>query len=196
MRNYTADDITQMFKQYEQQVQYVIVAHTRHRPYTVCRNEGQLKTVNAEKWLSAKLYQTSKDIRYALNCFNRLLYPNATNKCRRNPLQFRPLTFVTIEGARATTDRQQTIHANIAIGNLPTVLEQADIETLFRHAWHDKARQGNDIQVIKYYEAQEGEGWSGYSVKEAQQQPSRAWDENSIWDVTNCWLPHHAINTD
>lgn len=196
MRNYTADDITQMFKQYEQQVQYVIVAHTHHRPYTVCRNEGQLKTVNLEKWLSAKLEQTSKDIRYALNCFNRLLYPNSTNKCRRNPLQFRPLSFVTIEGARATTDRQQTIHANIAIGNLPAVLEQSDIETLFRHAWHAQARQGKDIQVINYYQAQKGEGWLGYSVKEAQQQPSRTWNDDSIWDVTNCWIPHRAFNAD
>ena len=196
MRDYTADDIKQMFNQYEQHIQYVIVAHTNHRPYTVCRNEEALRTVNAEKWTGAKLTQTSKDTRYALNCFNRLLYPNATNNTRRNPLLYRPFTFVTIEGARATTDKQQTIHVNIAIGNLPAALNKDDIETLFRHTWHEKAKQANDIKVIDYYEARKGDGWLGYSLKEAQQQPSRAWDESSIWDVTNCWIPHHAINTD
>ena len=196
MKNYTAEDISKMFKQYEQHVQYVIVAHTKHRPYTVCTNQGQLKTVNTEKWLSRKLEQTSKDLRYALNCFNRLLFPNATNLCRRNQLQYRPLTFVTIEGARATTDRQQTIHVNISIGNLPAALEQADIETLFRHAWQDKAQQGSDIKVSDYYKAKEGNGWLGYSVKEAQQQPSRTWNDDSIWDVTNCWIPHRAFNAD
>ena len=196
MRNYTADDIAAMFKQYEQHVQYVIVAHTHHRPYTVCRNEGGLKSVNADRWLAHKLEQTSKDTRYALNCMNSLLYPNAINKVKRKPFQFRPLTFVTIEGAKQTLDRQQTIHVNIALGNLPTVLDRQDIETLFRHAWHDKAKQSDDIEVIDYYQAKQGKGWLGYSLKEAEHQPSRVWNENSIWDVENCWIPHNAINVD
>ena len=196
MENYTANDIRNMFQQYQQHFQYVIVAHTKHRPYVATCNDSRYATKNTDKWLENKLEQTSKDLRYALNCFNRLLYPNATNKCRRNPHKYRPLTMVTIEGARATTDRQQTIHVNIALGNLPTVLNKEDIKTLFRHAWHEQAQQGNDIQVEHFYKAQEKEGWLGYSLKEAQQQPSRAWNENSIWDVTNCWIPHSAVNTD
>ena len=196
MRNYTADDIAESFKHYKQHIQYVIVAHTYHRPYTVCRNEGRLRTVNTEMWLARKHEQTSKDTRYALNCFNSLLYPNATNKCRRKPLLYRPLTFVTVEGARATTDRQQTIHINIAIGNLPKVLDKADVATLFRHAWHGKAQQSDDIEVLDYYEAHKGKGWLGYSLKEVQQQPSRVMNECSVWDVENCWIPHDAINAD
>ena len=196
MRNYTADDIAAMFKQYEQHVQYVVVAHTYHRPYTVCCNEGQLKRMNADKWLTNKMQQTRKDIRYALNCFNSLLYPNATNAVKRKPMLYRPLTFVTIEGAKQTLDRQQTIHVNIALGNLPSALQRQDIETLFRHVWHDKAKQSDDIKVVDYYEAKQGKGWIGYSLKEAQIQPSRAWNSDSIWDVENCWIPHSAINVD
>jgi len=196
MRNYTADDIEQMFMQYEQHYQFVIVAHTHHRPYSVCRNSGYLKNTDANTWLQAKQTQTSSDLRYALNCFNRLLYPNATNACKRKPLLYRPLTFVTIEGARQTTDRQQTIHVNIAIGNLPTVLNRSDVETLFRHAWHEKAKQGNDIEVLDYYKAKNKKGWESYSVKEARKDPSRAWNDNSIFDVDNCWIPHNAIDVD
>lgn len=192
MRNYTADDIAAMFKQYEQHVQYVIVAHTHHRPYAACRH----KSTNVDTWLMHKQEQTSKDLRYALNCFNSLLYPNATNAARRKPMLYRPLSFVTIEGAKQTLDRQQTIHVNIAIGNIPIILNRQDIETLFRHVWQDKARQGNDIEVIDYYKAEQGRGWAGYSLKEAKHQPSRAWNENSIWDVENCWIPHNAINVD
>ena len=143
-----------------------------------------------------KQEQTSRDLRYALNCFNSLLYPNATNAARRKPLQFRPFTFVTIEGAKQTLDRQQTIHVNIALGNLPTILDKQDVETLFRHVWHNKAKQSDDIEVIDYYEAKQGKGWMSYSVKEAKHQPSRVWNENSIWDVENCWIPHCAINVD
>ena len=129
---------------------------------------------------------------YALNCFNKMLYPSATNKPVRHPHMYRPLTLVTTEGARWTADRAQTIHVNIALGNLPHVLTTEEIETLFRHTWHDMAKQGTDIKVIEHH----GSNWVGYSLKEAQQQPSRAWDTNSNWDVGNCWIPTAALNTD
>lgn len=185
-----------MFEQFQQHIQYVIVAHTYHRPYVACIDINKYKNINSEKWLQSKLNQTSKDLRHALNCFNQRLYPNASNKCKRNPLKYRPLTFVTIEGAKATIDRQQTIHVNIAIGNLPTALNADEVESLFRHVWHEKAQQSKDVKAIEYFKAKRGKGWLGYSVKEAQQQPCRTWTENSIWDVTNCWIPHNAFNAD
>ena len=136
--------------------------------------------------------ETRKDTRFALNCFYKLLYPSSTNKVIRQPYFYRPLTFVTIEGASETLDSAQTIHVNIAMGNLPKVLNTEDIESLFRHAWHEKAKQQDDIKVMAYNK----EDWVGYSLKEAQQQPSRAWSENSIWDVGNCWIPHSALKAD
>jgi hypothetical protein len=127
-----------------------------------------------------------------LNCFEKLLFPNATNKTRRQPELFKPLYFTTIEGAKETTDREQTIHVNIAIGNLPEALTTDDIETLFRHVWHEKAKQQDNIKVLEF----DNRDWVGYALKEAQQQPSRAWAENSIWDVSNCWIPHNALKAD
>ena len=192
MRNYTAHDIKDMFDIYKQHVSHVIVAHTYHRPYVANTNVGRFKHVRADSYLKQKLVETSKDTRYALNCFNKLLYPNATNKVVRMPDLYKPLAFVTIEGATETTDRAQTIHVNIALGNLPKALTTEEIETLFRHVWHEKAKQKDDVKVMAYDERD----WVGYTLKEAQQQPRRTWDTDSIWDVGNCWLPHSALKAD
>jgi hypothetical protein len=196
MRNYQAHDIEGMFNKYEQHVSHVIVAHTHHRPYVANTDKGRFKHVKIEQYLQSKIEQTSKDTRYALNCFYKLLYPNSTNKPVRMPELYKPLTFVTIEGAKETTDRAQTIHINIALGNIPKALTTEDIDTLFRHVWHDKAQQKDDIKVIDYFRHKEEARWVGYMLKEAQQQPSRAWNDNSIWDVSNCWIPHAAFNAD
>ena len=182
MRNYNAHDIEAMYRPYQRHITHVIVAHTQLRPYTA----------RSDKQLESMLLETRKACTYAQNCFSKLLYPSATNKPSRRPDLYRPLTLVTTEGARWTTDRAQTIHVNIALGNLPQVLTTEDIETLFRHTWHDKAKQGTDIKVYEHH----GNNWVGYGLKEAQQQPSRAWDTNSIWDVGNCWIPTAALSAD
>jgi hypothetical protein len=191
-RDYTAQDIEAWFEGYKRHITHVVVAHTHHRPYIASTNTGRFKHVNPASYLSAKLAETSRSTRYALNCLNRLLYPSHTNRARQNPDRFKPFSFVTIEGAKETTDKAQTIHLNIALGNLPKVLTTEDIETLFRHVWHEKAKQKDDVKVLDY----DGGNWVGYTLKEAQQQPSRAWDTDSIWDVSNCWIPHSALNED
>jgi hypothetical protein len=185
MRNYTANDIKGMFDNYKQHFSHVIVAHTHHRPYVA-------NLSNQDVYVQQKLVETSRDTRYALNCFYKLLYPNATNKVIRKPCLFKPLTFTTIEGAKETTNRAQTIHVNIALGHLPKQLSTSDIETLFRHVWYEKAKQQDDVTVFAY----DNRDWVGYTLKEAQQNPSRAWSENSIWDVSNCWIPHSALKED
>lgn len=196
MRNYTAHDVQEMFKSHEQHISHVIVAHTYHRPYIASQIQGRFKNVKEQAYYTSKIEQTSKDCRYAMNCFAKLLYPKSTNKPVRQPLTYRPLSFVTIEGAKQTNDRKQTVHVNIMIGNLPDCLTTDDIETLFRHAWHDKAKQSEDINVQEYYDAIYGDGFEGYSLKEGQQDKRRVWADDSIWDVSNCWIPHNALKVD
>ena len=196
MRQYNAKDIESMFNQQEKHVSHVVVAHTLHRPYVASTNVGRFKHVRADQYIKTKMEQTSKDTRHALNCFYKLLYPTHSNRPTQNPNLFKPLTFVTIEGANQTTDRSQTIHVNISLGNLPSVLNTDDIETLFRHAWHDMAHQSTDVKAYDYYKVDEASHWTGYSLKEAQQNTHKAWDTNSIWDVSNCWIPHVALKAD
>lgn len=196
MNQYSAKDIEFFFNQYEKYVSHIIVAHTHHRPYVASTNIGRFKNVRADQYVRAKMLETGNDLRHALNCFSKLLYPMHPNRPKQNPRVFRPLTFVTIEGAKETTDRAQTIHVNIAIGNLPSVLSTEDIEALFRHAWHDMAHQSSDVKAYDYKQVEGQSRWMGYSLKEAQKAPNKAWDTNSIWDVSNCWIPHAALQAD
>jgi hypothetical protein len=189
---YTAKNIENFMQSYEKHVSHYIVAHTHFRPFI---NPQSKYTGNNKIRIGKMAEQASKDCRYALNCFSKLLYPTASNKPIRFPYVYRPLTFVTIEGANETTDKAQTIHFNIAIGNLPKVLTTDDIKALFSHAWHDKAKLSADIQI---YEKRQNvvETWFGYTLKEAQQARYKAWATDGIWDVNNCWIPHAALNAD
>jgi len=191
MRNYTSNDIKELFEQYKGGIQFVLVAHTYHRPYVINSYNPKFKDINAAKYLERKLYETKKATRHALNCLNSLLYLNASNKVKRNPLLFKPLCFVTVEGVKDTTDRAKTIHINVAIGNLPKHLSKTDFEQLFRKVWCEKAQQKDDIWSANYDQER---NFLGYAVKEGEFDVERAFNENSIWDVDNCWVPHVAIN--
>lgn len=188
--HYTAKNIETFIQFYDKHVSYYIVAHTHFRPFLKAQSKY---TGNNKLRIGKMAEQASKDCRYALNCFSKLLYPAATNKPTRFPYLYRPLTFVTIEGAKETTDKAQTIHFNIAIGNLPKVLTTEDIFTLFSYAWHEKAGLSADIQI---YKKQQADTFYGYMLKEAQHTPSKAWATDGIWDVNNCWIPHAALNAD
>jgi len=185
MRNYTAFDIQRMFHAQKHNVSHVIVAHTKFHTYRKSARQVQLMAEEAKK-----------GCRHALNCFAKLLYPNATNKPVRNPSMYRPLSLVTIEGLNANdTEHALTIHFNISLGNLPGILTTEDIGKLFRHAWHDKAQLADDIAIFDYYIKNE-ERWMGYSLKEAQQTQQLAWTTDGTWDVQNCWIPHAALIAD
>ena len=191
-RDYTAKDIEAWFDGYKRQITHVVVAHTKYRPWVACQNQGRYRLINTQNYLQRRLEATSKSTRYALNGFNRFIFPGRTNRTRQRPDLFKPFAFVTIEGARPTQDRAQTIHINLALGNLPAKLTKDDLHVIFRHFWHEKAKQKDDVWVDNY----DGRPWGGYSLKEAQQDPSRMWNESSILDVANCWIPHCALNED
>lgn len=184
--NYTASDITEFFKTHESRITHNLVAHTKFRPCN--HSKAQIERMAEE---------SKKSLRYALNCFGKSLYPNHSNYITRKPEIYRPLTLITIENINETTDEKQTIHFNISLGNLPKHLTTTHIEILFRHAWHIKAQQSNDIYIthVNDYPA-ETQKWFGYILKDTNKSKSLAWETSGTWDVLNCWIPHNAINTD
>ena len=186
MRQYTAQDIQQFLNQYSDHVSHIAVAQTHFRPY----NSTQFQ-------IDRMAGQAKKDLRHALNCFAKLLHPNSPNKPVRQPLLYRPMTLVTLENAKENLGRDQTIHFNIALGNLPKVLLTEEIEFLFKHAWVSMTHQADDVKAYSVIgKSSEASTWNGYSLKEAQQQKSKAWSYDGIWDVDNCWIPHAALNAD
>lgn len=184
VKKYCAKDIENFFKLQDQHITHVLVAHTRSHVYN--KTQAQIN----------ELARTArKDLRHALNHFGCLLYPTAQNRARRNPYKYRPLTLVTLEGARETNNPALTLHFNICLGNLPKILTTDDIQILFTHAWHDKAHQSADVMAYDY-KNHPSKTWLGYQLKEAQQRPNLAWETSGIWDVENCWIPHAAFSAD
>ena len=186
MRQYTAQDIESYQNQYSSHISHIVVAHTHFRPYK--KTQFQIDRM-AE--------QAKKDLRHGLNCFAKLLHPTAPNRPVRKPLLYRPLSFVTLENAKENLGREQTMHFNIAFGNLPNVLLTAEVEFLFKHAWVNMAHQAKDVKAYSVIgKDSDAKRWNGYSLKEAQQLQNKAWSDEGIWDVTNCWIPHAALNAD
>jgi hypothetical protein len=184
--NYTASAVAEFFGTHEHLVSHNLVAHTKFRP---CGHSQQQINAMAE--------EAKKDLRYGLNCFAKSLYPNHTSLVQRKPHIYRPLTLVTIENIKETTDPQQTIHFNISFGNIPKHMCTNLIEVHFRHAWVVKANQQNDIYITHKddYPANP-QKWFGYTLKEATKSKQLAWDTNGTWDVLNTWIPSNPINTD
>jgi hypothetical protein len=85
----------------------------------------------------------------------------------------------------------------VSLGNLPKAMPTAQIEICFRHAWHVKAQQSNDLycEATRDYPC-DSNRWFGYTLKEAQQDTRKAWATNGTWDVENCWIPHTALAAD
>lgn len=185
-RQYTKQDVVNWFDDYSHHISHVIVAHTHIRPVAANKQLGTF-----ERFQRYCLDKTSNSLRYALNCLDAKLYHNQSNKVKRNKSEFKPLTFVTIEGARETTDSAQTVHVNIMMGNLPSTMSTQELERLFRWAWVTKAQQRDDIFVASY--KHEHGKFSGYILKETDKDKRLVWGDNSIIDIVNCWIPRKAL---
>ncbi len=185
MKSYRTSDVVTFFGRYEKHITHICVAHTNLRVYG--KNEIQIRQMRT---------QVAKDIRHALNVFCSSLYLGQTNKVRRNPLKYKPLIFSTIEGTTEIYNKQKTIHVNLALGNLPKHLTTNELKTLFQNAWVNKANQNSDIFFQESTKRTTSTNFIGYALKEAQIDSKRLWDESSVWDVGNCWIPHIALNAD
>lgn len=184
--NYSAADIASFFAAHKSKVTHNLVAHTKFHP---C-NHSQFQ-------IDAMAAQAKRDLRYALNCFAKSLYPNHTSLVQRKPHIYRPLSLVTIENIKETTDEEQTIHFNICLGNIPRRLSTAGIKCHFQYAWVDKARQQDDIYIThKDDYGTDINKWFSYIVKDANKSKQLAWTTSGTWDVENSWIPNNAINTD
>lgn len=180
MRTQT-QQIQSYFERYSKHLQYVAVAHTPYSCYTASAEQIELLSQQA---------QTS--CRHALNCFAKSLYKGASNKPVRQPLLYRPLTLATMEGARQTANKHLTIHYNIFLGNIPPQFSAADVEQLFRQAWHEKAGMSDDIKLYKVDETNSRQ-WIGYTLKETGISRHNMQGIHTTWDVMNSFVPHAAL---
>jgi hypothetical protein len=171
----TGNIIRQFLDQQAKHISHYVVSQSYYRPYHKLPNEMDRMVINLKK-----------DLRHARNCLNRELYGNGA---RRKPLIYQPLLIPTLEGTKNTTNPQLTLHYNIYLGNLPTILTTEDIKELWTYCWHTKANQSNDIYITEPL-ANTQSHLLQYGTKETQT------GNLSCWDFENTQIPYNALNTD
>ena len=179
-RNYTVEDVRNWLEESDDQFSHRIVAQTDYRPYG---QTGKKESIYA--WSSRVRNAVSKEVRHALNVFGKNLYPGRSNIIKRVPHVYRPITVVTLEGARLTSDKSKTVHANITLGNLPIHFTNSDLKEMFFHAWCDVCGQGEFF--LDAYNKNIG-GWEKYILKEGEKDPRLVREPDGIFDTNNLWL--------
>lgn len=182
--NYTANDVAQHFQNYSDHISHYAVMHTKFRS----ANKSQ-------KTLDYYVDQTNKNLHFALQVFETKIHAGHTNRAKRKPEIYKPLSFATVEGAYETTNNELTIHVNLLLGNLPEQLTDAQIYQFLTYGWLYKAKQSDNLSFYNIKNDRESACRAiNYSVKEGRTDRERLWSTNGIWSVQNCWIPHQALN--
>ena len=165
--------ITDFFDQYSANITHVAVAHSTLHPHNATQAE-----------IDSMLATFKQQLRHFTNCFGQAVHGK---KAQRKPLLYRPLYLITIEGAHASALAHDTIHANFALGNLPSDLSVDELKQKFTECWVRKAKIANDDIWFQPVSALGPEGWNDYIIKEFKRGNMEA------WDVENSWIPHAAL---
>jgi hypothetical protein len=145
----------------------------------------RLHTLNATERRMDKLNEAA--IRTTRQFITRLAYKAYGNGAKRKPNLYHPLIITAIEGTLNTYDKNKTLHAHIALGNI--INNQSRIQTeeqliqTIRHCWL-ATEYGTDNIDIK---AMHSNGWITYITKEMQNGNT----ECVSWENTH--IPYAAL---
>jgi hypothetical protein len=125
-----------------------------------------LHTLNATERRMDKLNECA--VRATRQFISRLAYKAFGNGAKRKPNLYHPLVITAIEGTQNTYDKNKSLHAHIALGNILT--ENSNIKTeeqlrqIIRETWlaTDYGKDNIDIKKMQ------NNGWITYITKEMQ----------------------------
>jgi hypothetical protein len=144
-----------------------------------------LPTLNAsEAKMDRLLEQASRTTRQ----FNRRLAVAAYgNGATRKPNLYHPLIITAIEGTQNTYDRNRTLHAHIALGNILTahsnIQNEAQLRQTINDTWLATTHGNKDIDI----KTMNSNGWITYITKEM----NNGNMECVSWENTH--IPHAAL---
>ena len=183
MRTYNATDIQQLFNAQAHLAQFYIVAHTNIYPSRL-----------SAKTLHARIQTAKQDLRHTLNVLAATLHPNQSNRVRRKPNLYRPLTLTTLEAANTAQAPTLTTHFNIILGNIPKHFRQTEtINSIFRHTWAN-CKQSKEVHTQPIVGSSKGLNF--YVLKEAHYDKQKIVGDISTWDVDNTFIPNAAVYAD
>ena len=147
--------------------------------------QTNLYTLNAsDKKMDLMLERARRTVRQ----FNRrLAYMANGNGSIRKPNMYHPLIITTIEGTLNNYDRNKSLHAHIALGNILTptsnIQTEQQLHTAIQDAWLATYDGVNDIHIQEMTD----ERWITYITKEI-------YDGNKeCIDWQNCHIPYAAL---
>ena len=144
-----------------------------------------LPTLNASERRMAMLHESAK--RNVRQFINRLAYKANGNGAKRKPNLYHPLFITVIEGTQNTYDRNRTLHAHIALGNILTaqsnIKTEEQLKQTITDAWLATDYGVDDIDIKLMH----SNGWIDYITKEMKNGNA----DCISWENTH--IPHAAL---
>lgn len=190
MTNYTAEDINNWVSKYYEQFQFLVVAHTNCYPKDKSLQTIFSQQMKRQEFLEKSLIEVSKT-----------LYKNEPFLPRDYRDEYGMLQFSTVEFNSPNVREGDTMHFNVMLGNLPKEYTKEKLKEVFLATWNKKYKQSKDVWVYSVEDLvnmKEGtdspiSAFSGYILKDAYADESKAWKVEGTWDVLNTWLPSSKL---
>jgi hypothetical protein len=190
MTNYTAEDINNWVSKYYDQLQFLVVAHTNCYPRNKSLQTIFSQQIKRSEFLGKTLFEVSKS-----------LYKNEPFLPRDYRDEYGMLQFSTVEFNSPNVREGDTMHFNVMLGNIPKDYTKEQLKEVFLGTWNKKFKQSKDVWVYSVDELvnmKEGtdspiSAFSGYILKDAYADKSKAWKVEGTWDVLNTWLPSSKL---
>jgi len=145
----------------------------------------RLNTLDATERRMDKLNEAA--IRTTRQFVSRLAYKAFGNGAKRKPNLYHPLVITAIEGTQNTYDKNRTLHAHIALGNILTaqsnIQTEAQLRQTIKDTWQATTYGIDNIDI----QTMHSNGWITYITKEM----NNGNMECVSWENTH--IPHAAL---
>lgn len=172
----TAEHIRNFLYKHNQHITHWGVAHTKLHTYKA--TQQQLESMKRKAQKQCLFFRRS---------FSQFLYQA---KALRKPQIYSPFLITTIEGVNSSPFKQDTIHFNFAIGNIPSCVSTDELRQVFAHCWVDKAKLSGKNIWLQAADSSHNTYWLNYITKEAEI------GNIDTWDFENTQIPYVALAAD
>ena len=146
----------------------------------------RLPTLDANEKRMDKLFERATRTTRQFN--RRIAFAAFGNGAKRKPNLYHPLIITAIEGKLNTYDKNRTLHAHIALGNIFTansnIKTEAQLRQTIKDEWLKTTDGINNIDIQLMHSI----GWITYITKEMQN------GNMECVDWQNCHIPYAALS--
>lgn len=146
----------------------------------------RLPTLNASEERMQILYERAT--RTTRQFVRRFAYAAYGNGITRKPYLYHPLIITAIEGTQNTYDKNKTLHAHMALGNVLTaqskIKTEEQLTQIIKDVWIKTTDGVDNIDIQQMHSS----GWISYITKEMK------YGNMECVDWQNCHIPYAALS--